>query len=1258
MKVGEPVSRVFRLSLLIVLAAASLCWVPVGTSVEVDGASSPAGVSIISDAYWPLGRNGTGELVFVSADLAPGGSGLDGYGYGPDDGQPHNNRTMATDAGDFSWGSEVDRRLVHLWGMKDGVWDLGQAYSQVVVFPCLDGGPGAGLQGEAIEYVVWGSNSFDASHPAAAKWQPAYLAEVYTKGWSNIGEQQYPYCSDDYVTVWGWQSSGAPAGGYRFIKLRGLGYSTFTDPEIDAVKGARSADCGAWDVDVVEKGRTFSDTSLKMGPDGRMQVAYGEEQLFYAVQNGSTWHVDEVDNGGVGAYCSLATDNYGCAISYYDAANGDLKYAFQSGGYWVTQTVDADGDVGQHTSIAFSQGGPRISYYDATNSDLRFAYWDGIGWAFETVDSLGWVGEYTSLAILEGVVEGVGCVEIRAISYYDATNEDLKLAVWSSLTGNWVIDVVDSSGDVGRHSSLCIAHPGIVAVAYQDATAGAVKYAWSGETGWEIEVVDDDQGWLGEYVSLAFGWDNEPSVGYYDSVNQDLKYAHRSGAGWNVVNVDSGGNVGSHASLTFDAYGNPAISYYDGTEDDVKVAVGSGSGWNIQTVDPYPWAGRFSSLAFDNASSPAVSFYDARYGDLKYANWQNDHWAVDNVDSGGNVGAYTSLAFDSDGSPCISYYEVDHGDLKYARGDGTTWQVRVLDSDGDVGSYSSLAFDNFGNAVIAYYDATNGDLKFWGWNGEEWAATVVDAVGDVGSYASLDVDVSGNAGISYYDATRRDLKYAHWNGSTWDTEIVDSGGDVGRYCSLQFDCLGYPAICYFDVSRGDLKYAHWSGTNWEIEVIESQGQVGLYPSLKFDSAERPAVSYHDASGEALKLARWNGEKWNTEIVDYVQMAGHMTSLAFDNCSYPAISYDSPVTGDLKYARPSNPRPDQPDNLLPGNGEAYVSLAPILTCAEFSDPCTDSHLASQWVITTENCQINCDTVFDSGVDTSNLLRVQVPADVLQPDTIYYWCVRHQDCRGTWSKYSVKTAFTTGSPPERPWNESPADGAAGVLLTPTLMASPFADPEPGDSHLASEWQITTNPGDYSAPVLRQRVEREGLTELAVRSDVLLSGTTYYWRVRYQDNHGTWSEFSWETSFSTNIAPATPSGVQPANGASKTGVTPTLQGPAFVDADAGETHRASQWRITGVAGDYSSPVFDSGEDTSNLTRITVPSGKLEHDTTYYWQVRYQDSQGSWSDWSAESGFSTGAAPTVPAGLVIAAAAVAVVAVVAMVAPMVAPL
>lgn len=239
-------------------------------------------------------------------------------------------------------------------------------------------------------------------------------------------------------------------------------------------------------------------------------------------------------DGDVGSYSSLALQGDLVFVSYYDASLGDLKILKCQLNNLACDsiqiaTVDSVGDVGQFSSLAVSGNTALISYYDASTFQVKLAQCNLDGNLCErpqivTVDQspsfgLGW---YLALALGE---DGTA-----VMSYYDAANADLKLATCSTgskLCETRQIVTVDSADNVGLYTSLALQTDRAV-ISYYDATNGDLKLAICSLGGQlcderQIVVLDSD-GNVGRYTSLLI-YRNQAIVSYQDVTKGDLKVA-------------------------------------------------------------------------------------------------------------------------------------------------------------------------------------------------------------------------------------------------------------------------------------------------------------------------------------------------------------------------------------------------------------------------------------------------------------------------------------------------------------------------------------------------------------------------------------------------------------------------------------------------------------------------------------------------------------------------------------------------------------
>ena len=343
---------------------------------------------------------------------------------------------------------------------------------------------------------------------------------------------------------------------------------------------------------------------------------------------------------------------------------------------------------------------------------------------------------------------------------------------------------VDSTGDVGRHTSIAVGTDGKSIVSY---AGGGLKVVHCSDTACSSATSTLLDPGAGSYTSIAIGDDGLPVISYHGSGK--LYMAHCDNVectSATITLVDGTSTVSRETSVAIMPLGRPIISYYDGGsfKEDLKVAVCSNaacSGANIITLDNTGDVGRYSSIAIGVDQRPVISYYDASNKALKLARCHNavcsTGAALTLLDSAGldRIGLFTSVAIGVDGNPIISYENDTLGDLKVAHcrnpACSSLTDITTLDRVGQVGWYTSIAIGPGGLPVISYWDVLpNRDLKVVQCtniacsHGTSAATiTTVDRPGEVGQYSSMTIGADGLPVISYFDGTNRDLKVLHCN---------------------------------------------------------------------------------------------------------------------------------------------------------------------------------------------------------------------------------------------------------------------------------------------------------------------------------------------------------------------------------------------------------------------------------------------------------------------------------------------------------------
>ncbi|MFA5495170.1 MAG: phage tail protein [Porticoccaceae bacterium] len=210
--------------------------------------------------------------------------------------------------------------------------------------------------------------------------------------------------------------------------------------------------------------------------------------------------------------------------------------------------------------------------------------------------------------------------------------------------------------------------------------------------------------------------------------------------------------------------------------------------------------------------------------------------------------------------------------------------------------------------------------------------------------------------------------------------------------------------------------------------------------------------------------------------------------------------------------------------------------------------------------------------------------------------------------------------------RPLNIAPVGGIE-ALFTPTLEGGPYY-PLHGIPQLQRHFYVYDNADGAGNPLY---------TGVAIAPDTItpaLSHTvetnlpqqsTFWWCYQDETVLDDISDKSPLTSFTTPaIFVEAPTITSPADEAVDVPEMPVIETSAFSVAGGTDTHIATQIRIRLASN--GTVIHDSGDITANMTAYAIPEGVLQDgETGYLVEARHQGETYGWSEWSAQTGFTT---------------------------------
>lgn len=266
-------------------------------------------------------------------------------------------------------------------------------------------------------------------------------------------------------------------------------------------------------------------TSIALTPTNPPEpnIAYIDgSQLRYAYRSGGTWVSEFIDFAGFGSLAISPALSYTPSVAYWNL-DGDVIYATRTNNGWVKQTVAMAQDsfwTLQFPHLALSPIPPHhpvILTGNIFTGDLWLLNWDGSSW--HNTD-IGYTGN--TQAEIDLVLDATGLPHVVASEWQEMNYGHPMNSIWSSSSWKLLYSGIKFSSSAAAITVDDLGHPFVVFA--QDDN---LHLMWlpDGRSTWRTQTIDRvGRSWS---VDIALGEGGQPIIAYHDQLEQSVRVARQ-----------------------------------------------------------------------------------------------------------------------------------------------------------------------------------------------------------------------------------------------------------------------------------------------------------------------------------------------------------------------------------------------------------------------------------------------------------------------------------------------------------------------------------------------------------------------------------------------------------------------------------------------------------------------------------------------------------------------------------------------------------